>query len=108
MNNLIAQFAFIGRIYAIRCALHYDLSDLPWSENKLYGAAGRLWRSVSRTLHTPRASWPTIASRIFHAALAIFAFGSTRQLQVMDEAVATRTWLDCTLGRFTTSHLSWK
>ena len=45
MLNIIASFAFIGRIHAIRCALHYDLRDLPWADKALTGAAGRLWSS---------------------------------------------------------------
>ena len=44
-DNLTAIFAFIGRIHAIRCALHYDLSGLTWAEHRLEGAAAILWRS---------------------------------------------------------------
>ncbi len=43
MSNLVASFAFVGRIYAIRCALRYDLSDLP--QTHFAGPGARLWRS---------------------------------------------------------------
>lgn len=44
MSHLALAFGFIGRLYAIDCALAYDLRDLsrphPTAE-----VAGRLWRT---------------------------------------------------------------
>jgi hypothetical protein len=43
-DNLSAAFTFVGRLHAIRCALAYDLSDLPFPQ-KLDAAGSRLWRA---------------------------------------------------------------
>ena len=48
-SSWITAFAVVGRMHMIRGALHYDLSDLPWSEHELTGAAGRLWTSHMAT-----------------------------------------------------------
>jgi hypothetical protein len=46
MSALALVFGFIGRLYAIRCALQYDLSDLAPHERQLCTpAAGVLWRT---------------------------------------------------------------
>jgi hypothetical protein len=45
VSHLALVFGFIGRLYAIRCALNYDLSDLAKSEHEFTGGAARLWQS---------------------------------------------------------------
>lgn len=49
MQNLIASFNFVGRMHAIRCALYYDLSDLPQADKAFTGAAGRMWQALMNT-----------------------------------------------------------
>jgi hypothetical protein len=44
MSHLALAFGFIGRLYAIDCALAYDLSDLPRPHPPVE-MAGRLWRT---------------------------------------------------------------
>lgn len=45
MSHFALMWGFIGRIHAIRAALDYDLTDLPFADCMLTGAAARLWRT---------------------------------------------------------------
>lgn len=51
MTHLAIAFGFVGRLYAIRCALDYDLSTLPAEERVFRGAGATLWNSHMAAFH---------------------------------------------------------